>query len=558
MEEKEKKITMTANPKNTKKNSRKAKQDDGEYNAVFSDIPAASKPSRKRAEQRNEREAREYVEKRRAERALKEKQQKKKQFIAFIKAIAVTLGAAAAVALIWYIHGIWVYKGIFLDNTFINGVSVGKLSVDDAAQLVKQYSGIPNVISLTRPDGEVVTVALTEVDGADNIRSSLEELFKKQDHFKWLQARSRKTEYSFSPDFAYSREKLYEIVDSRIVAEQTPTEPKNARIERTSDGFRIVPELVGTAADAKDIQPLYDYIDGFLDSGTYSINLKKCSFYDQPAVTSDDLRDELKTLNNLSKARFTLDYGFARETLEGRQVLDWISLDAQSPSDGFAVDTDMVESYVESVAKKYDSFGKSRTFTSTTRGVITVEQGEGCYGWLTDYSKTAELLIDLIRKGDSASFEPIYYETSGFSYTGRPEWRTAETDFSDTYCEVDLSAQHFWYYKNGELKYQCDIVSGMPTDAKNTPGGVYKLWYKERDKTLEGSTSEGETWSTFVNYWNNISLFGVGLHDAWWHDYFGGDRYVYAGSHGCVNMPIEAAEYVYENVELDTPVFMYW
>ena len=30
------------------------------------------------------------------------------------------------------------------------------------------------------------------------------------------------------------------------------------------------------------------------------------------------------------------------------------------------------------------------------------------------------------------------------------------------------------------------------------------------------------------------------------------------GSHGCINMPYDAAKFVYDNVELNTPVIMYW
>ena len=530
-----------------------------DYDAVFSEIPRTSRPSRKRVEMRNEREAREYVERRRVERAQKRRQQKRKQLIASLVTVIVLIGAAAAGGLIWYNHGMKSYDGIFLENTFINGVRVGKLSVDDAAQLVKQYSDMPDVITLTRPDGVDVTVPLTELDSTDNIRQNVEEFFKDQDHHEWLKARTQKTEYSFKLDFSFNREKLYEEVNRKIVEGQNSTKSENARIERTPDGFQIIPEVVGTAIDNKKLQTLYDFIDGFLDRGSYSIDLKNCNCYKLPKVTSDDLREELGVLNNLVDVEFTLDYGYAQETLSGSQALKWISFDNSSPMDGFTVDEDMVESYVESVAKKYDSFGKSRTFKSTTRGEMTIEQGEGCYGWMTDYDKTTSLLVDLIHEGVSAKFEPYYYETSGgFKYTGKPEWRTAEKDFSDTYCEVDLAAQHFWYYENGKLKYQCDIVSGLPTAARNTPGGVYKVWYKETDKTLVGSTYEGESWSTFVNYWNNISTFGVGLHDAWWHDYFGGDRYLYAGSHGCVNMPYDAAKYVYENIDYDTPVFMYW
>ena len=98
----------------------------------------------------------------------------------------------------------------------------------------------------------------------------------------------------------------------------------------------------------------------------------------------------------------------------------------------------------------------------------------------------------------------------------------------------------------------------MPTEERNTPGGVYKLWIKEKDKVLKGSLPSGETWETPVTFWNNISTFGIGLHDATWHTSFGGTRYKQYGSHGCINMPYKAAEYVYKNIPIGTPVVMYW
>ena len=61
-----------------------------------------------------------------------------------------------------------------------------------------------------------------------------------------------------------------------------------------------------------------------------------------------------------------------------------------------------------------------------------------------------------------------------------------------------------------------------------------------------------------MTYWNNISTFGVVLHGSTWRSAFGGKVYVYNGSHGCINMPYKAAEFVYNNVPIGTPVFMYW
>ena len=46
----------------------------------------------------------------------------------------------------------------------------------------------------------------------------------------------------------------------------------------------------------------------------------------------------------------------------------------------------------------------------------------------------------------------------------------------------------------------------------------------------------------------------VGLHDATWRWSFGGDIYTYNGSHGCVNLPLNTAAYIYNNVPTGTTV----
>ena len=527
----------------------------GDYNAVFSELP----PPARRPRVRKEREARQYIERRNAERARRRAKQRRKQLIISLVAVLVIIGAVGAGGVLWFRNGKKSYDGIFLDNTYINGVKVGKMNVTEAVQVVRQYSDMPDVITLTRPDGVDVTVPLTDLDSKDNILQNVDTFFNEQNHNDWLKARTSDTNYSFKLEFSFDRQKLYKEVNRKVVEGQKSVKPQNARIEKTSDGFRIVPEVVGTAIDKKKVQTLYDFIDGFLDRGSYSIDLKNCNCYKLPKVTSEDLREELGMLNNLYDVQFTIDYGIAQETLEGKTVLNWITFDDASPLDGFSVDEDSVYNYVKEVAERHDTFGKERQFHSTTRGDMVIGQGNGCYGWLTDYDKTTALLIDLIKDCTSATFQPYWYTTEGgFNYSCNPDWLTADTDFSNTYCEVDLSQQHFRYYLNGELKYQCDIVSGLPTATRNTQGGVYKLWYKEANKTLVGSNADGESWVTPVDYWNDISTCGVGLHDATWHDSFGGNRYTWAGSHGCVNMPWDAAKYVYENIDLNTPVFMYW
>jgi lipoprotein-anchoring transpeptidase ErfK/SrfK len=50
---------------------------------------------------------------------------------------------------------------------------------------------------------------------------------------------------------------------------------------------------------------------------------------------------------------------------------------------------------------------------------------------------------------------------------------------------------------------------------------------------------------------------GIGLHDATWRSSFGGNIYKTNGSHGCVNMPLQSAKKVYENITNTMPIIVW-
>ena len=489
---------------------------------------------------------------------------KKKKKKSAVKAVGIASGcvllAAVAVVTGLYFYGMNNAKGKFLENTYINGVDVSGKTQKEAYDLVVENSVIPDKITLTKLDGSEVTIPFSTIGYKDNVQVTVSQFFSQQNHYTWFKNKFKQTDYDFSSVFSYDKDKLKDAIRRKVIEAPGTSEPQDAYIKKTDDGFVIVDEVKGDKVDADKLDLLYDYVEGFVESGEYNVDLSKVNCYQDPEVLSEDLEDQLDKLNSLYDIEINNDFNYTTETLTGSEIIDWITFDKDDPTSGYTVDEDKAMEYVEKLAEKYDTYGKDRKFKSTSRGEITVPAGEGCYGWWIYQDKTCEQLIEIIEEGSSANIEPIYYKNpdSAYEYVCNPEWRTADSDIGSTYCEVDLKEQHFWYYKNGKLKYECDIVSGMPTAERNTPEGVYKVWYKEKDKVLKGSLSTGETWSTPVTYWNNISTFGIGLHDATWHPYFGGDRYKYAGSHGCINMPFDAAKYVYENIDLGTPVVMYW
>lgn len=116
----------------------------------------------------------------------------------------------------------------------------------------------------------------------------------------------------------------------------------------------------------------------------------------------------------------------------------------------------------------------------------------------------------------------------------------------DTYVIIDISSQNLKVYVDDKMIIDTPIVTGK--DSTPTYCGVFDVYKKE----------ENVHWPEFkvtVRYGLAFNR-GEWMHDADWRKYFGGDQYHKKGSHGCVNIPPEVMDDVFENVEIGTPVLV--
>lgn len=124
---------------------------------------------------------------------------------------------------------------------------------------------------------------------------------------------------------------------------------------------------------------------------------------------------------------------------------------------------------------------------------------------------------------------------------------------SEFLVEIDLTNQHLYLFKDGDIVLETDFVSGNMSKADCvTPPGVFGLTYKTRNAILRGANYE-----TPVNYWMPFNG-NVGMHDATWRRAFGGTIYLTSGSHGCINLPLHMAASIYEYVSTGFPVVCYY
>ena len=124
-------------------------------------------------------------------------------------------------------------------------------------------------------------------------------------------------------------------------------------------------------------------------------------------------------------------------------------------------------------------------------------------------------------------------------------------DYGDTFILISIDQQHMWYYLDGELYCETDVVTGNADGYYNTPRGQYRIYSKARCTYLNGPG-----YSSYVDYWMAFNG-DIGIHDASWRSSFGGNIYKGNGSHGCVNTPFNAAKDIYNHASIGTRVIVY-
>lgn len=116
----------------------------------------------------------------------------------------------------------------------------------------------------------------------------------------------------------------------------------------------------------------------------------------------------------------------------------------------------------------------------------------------------------------------------------------------DNYVIIDISSQNLKVYVDDKVIIDTPIVTGK--DSTPTYCGVFDVYKKE----------ENVYWPEFnvtVRYGLAFNR-GEWMHDASWRKSFGGKEYHKNGSHGCVNIPLDVMDDVFENVEIGTPVLV--
>lgn len=436
-----------------------------------------------------------------------------------------------------YLYFAFYYKKHFYTNTIINGVNTSNMTVKEAEEAinaeVKSY-----VLLLEERNDMQEQITGTDIDLHTIFKGSLEELIDSQNSFAWPVTVFRSRELDIDTMIEYNEDMLKKRFNNlNCFKEEYVLRPANAYIsEYTENGYVIIPEDNGALVKKKK---LYEAIKTAINTLEPVLSLEEADCYIEAKIKSDHpkLVEALDKMNKIVSSNITYEFGDEMEIVDGNMINEWLSVD-----DKFKVtlSTDGIKEFVDYIGKTYNTFGKVRTFQTSYGDILQIKGGD--YGWWLNRGEEVKELKKMILEGKQEVKEPVYFQTAQ---------HYGSDDVGNTYVEINLTAQHLFFYKDGKLIVEADIVSGNISKNYGTPVGTYPIQYKENDATLNG-----EDYSTPVKYW--MPFFGnIGLHDASWRREFGKDIYLKRGSHGCINMPPAAAKKVFEHIKRGIPVVVY-
>ena len=465
--------------------------------------------------------------------------------------VGIMAAAALGVAAVAYVSVAWQYRDKLLPGTTVNQIACGELTLTDTEEEIREqvedYS-----VTLQLRDGQTAEITADMIGYHYVPDDGVSEILREQNIFLWFPALFSTREYQVEENIDFDRELLSQFIDElpQTQADQE-TVPVDAQLIYQEGGFVIQPETEGNQLKIEELKKTLE--QAMLDGKT-EVSAETAGLYEEPAVRQDNelLLAQKEQLNQLANASITYQMpGDETLVLDGNTLRGWLLQDEAGNyyrDDAFY--QQCLDAFVKDLENRIDNVGSARTFKSTNYGEYTLSGGS--YGWMLSRAKEREQLKNDLAAGGVLTREPVYRQKGIDSLENG--------GIGNTYVEIDMSNQHMWFYKDGECVLDSDVVTGTMVRSRYTPEGIYYLYFKQRNRVLRGqivpSTGKPE-YETPVAYWMPFNG-GIGLHDADWNSYFGGKKYIYSGSHGCINLPSRVAGKLYSMIEVGTPVICYY
>ena len=439
------------------------------------------------------------------------------------KRAALWLGIGAGVAVVGLVISSLL---LIAPGTTVAGVPVGWMTPGAAAEAIEQQLAGTTVV-LTG-DGGDAEVTGAELGASVDAKALADAAFA--EHPMWNPtAWFAETGGEVELDTATALDTLREAAPGLF------SDPVDATLayDGASTSYVSTPATPGTGIDVATVQQA---LQAAFEAGKTRVNLEPVIAEVPAAISTETAADTATKLNGMiSNIGFYV--GDERTVPVDRAVAaSWLTVTPENGAFAITADAAAIQPVVDTLAATVDRSPENAVEITDRAGKVLDTIAAGQSGrQVGDTSGVAAAFAAQLAGGDPVYKLPV-------------EEVPVSTTTLARNIVVDLSDQAAYFYENGVVVNSTRMSSGLP--GHDTHTGNFRITAKLRVQNMGNpDLTKAPYYYTknvpWVMYFNGDQA----LHGAYWHNNFGNRM-----SHGCVNLPVGVAEFLYQWAPMGTEV----
>ncbi len=447
------------------------------------------------------------------------------------------------------------YSGRALPGTSVAGTSVAGMTRDQVVSTVNQRADATNV-TLT-VEGKTTKASLNEAGISVDADETADAAMKGSTSFPAFVS-ALFSERDIEPVVTVSEESIKKLAAS---ANSTLTsEMKDASVIVAQDGqsFTVTPAQMGNGVSAEDVAAAVKQAGATLTSVTQDVSVHQM----EPSITTENAQAAAEKANALLETNIEISDGIDTFSAERSDKVQWVEFLTKDDGslDTPSISTVKVADWVNALAATTDVKPQNRVDNVDSSGNVLTVAREGKKGLKTN--NTEQVTKDIIAAmTDGKAYEGLFHyddvepgsETKQVAEgTENLVYQAAE---GEKWVDISLADNSVTAYVGGKVAggpYY--MVPGAPDTPTVT--GTFHVYLKYDVQTMRGENADGTKYETEGVPWVTYFTGSYAMHGAPWRSSFGWSGY--GGSHGCVNMPVDAAKFIYDWTDMGDTVVVHY
>ena len=447
------------------------------------------------------------------------------------------------------------YSGRALPGTSVAGTSVAGMTRDQVVSTVNQRADATNV-TLT-VEGKTTKASLNEAGISVDADETADAAMKGSTSFPAFVS-ALFSERDIEPVVTVSDESIKKLAAS---ANSTLTsEMKDASVIVAQDGqsFTVTPAQMGNGVSAEDVAAAVKQAGATLTSVTQDVSVHQM----EPSITTENAQAAAEKANALLETNIEISDGIDTFSAERSDKVQWVEFLTKDDGslDTPSISTVKVADWVNALAATTDVKPQNRVDNVDSSGNVLTVAREGKKGLKTN--NTEQVTKDIIAAmTDGKAYEGLFHyddvepgsETKQVAEgTENLVYQAAE---GEKWVDISLADNSVTAYIGGKVAggpYY--MVPGAPDTPPVT--GTFHVYLKYDVQTMRGENADGTKYETEGVPWVTYFTGSYAMHGAPWRSSFGWSGY--GGSHGCVNMPVDAAKFIYDWTDMGDTVVVHY